>query len=233
MIFVLDIQLRTLKLMRLLLSLFMLLSLHGYSQWKDYLIGIKGDTLNKVDFKGQKQGKWVNHVDEIRGEPGFEEEGEFRNNRKEGFWRVYSLNGDLLGIENYRWGNKDGVCQYFNNSGALIREEGWRAMNPDKLYDTLEVEDVDHLNEFKTVVVKNEGVAIKHGYWKYYDPSSGMIFKTENYTLGKLDIPKTTIGHDSTSAVSKSLAKPKEVQDFEKKNAGKKKVHVRDGATGY
>jgi hypothetical protein len=30
----------------------------------------------------------------------------------------------------------------------------WRALNPDKLYDTLEIEDIDHLNEYKTVIVK-------------------------------------------------------------------------------
>ena len=33
--------------------------------------------------------------------------------------------------------------------------------------------------------------------------------------------------------ISVSVAKPKEVIEFEKKNAGKKKVKVRDGSTGY
>jgi len=178
-----------------------------------------------------KQGKWVIRTDEVRGEPGLEEEGEFKNNRKEGTWRIYSLQGDLTGLEFYRWGNKDGNCQYFNSSGALIREESWRALNPDKLYDTLEVEDIDHLNEYKTVIVKNEGVAIRHGYWKYYSPATGMIYKTETYTMGKLETAKADPGSDSTKAVSKTMVKPKEVQDFEKKNAGKKKIKYRDGAT--
>ena len=71
------------------------------------------------------------------------------NNRKEGGWRLYTLDGDLAGLENYRWGNKDGVCQYFNKAGALTREEGWRAMNPDKAYDTLEIEDIDNLNHYR------------------------------------------------------------------------------------
>jgi len=219
---------------RFLFLLLLCCSLQGFSQWKSYMIGVKGDTLNKVDYKGQKQGKWVNHFDEVRGEPGFEEEGEYRNDRKEGFWRLYSLSGDLTGIENYRWGNKDGVCQYFARSGALIREESWKALNPDKLYDTLQIEDIDHLDTYKTVIVKNEGAGIKHGTWKYYDPSSGMIIKTEDYTLGKLEVhAKSAVVPDSTSTTAKSVAKPKEVQDFEKKNAGKKKIHVRDGATGY
>ena len=47
--------------------------LRGYAQQlKDYTIGPKGDTLNGVDQQGQKQGKWVNHFDEVRGEPGYE-----------------------------------------------------------------------------------------------------------------------------------------------------------------
>jgi len=217
--------------MRYLLFFLLLVSLNGYSQLKSYIIGVKGDTLNKVDNKGMKQGKWVMHYDGVREEPGFEEEGVYVNNRKEGGWRVYSLEGDLTGLENYRWGNKEGVCQYFNKAGELIREEGWRAMNPDKAYDTLEIEDIDNLNHYRTVIVKNEGVAIKHGAWKFYDPLTGMIIRTETYTLGKRELPKSASTTDSASTVKKSLVKPKEVQEFEKKNAGKKKIRVRDGAT--
>ncbi len=203
----------------------------GFSQAGTYIIGVKGDTLNRVDPKSMKQGKWINHMDEVRGEPGYEEEGEYKNNRKEGTWRIYSLDGDLTGLEFYKWGNKDGLCQYFNPSGALVREENWRALNPDKLYDTLVIEDIDHLNEYKTVIVKNEGVAIRHGLWKYYNSSTGMIYKTETYTMGKLETHKSDPGSDSTKVASKTMVKPKEVQDYEKKNAGKKQIKVRDGET--
>jgi len=219
--------------MRCIICFLLLISLNGYSQPKSYIIGVKGDTLNKVDSKGLRQGKWVIHVDGVREEPGYEEEGEYVNNRKEGGWRLYTLDGDLSGVEFYRWGNKDGVCQYFNPSGQLIREEGWRALNPDKPYDTLEIEDIDNLDHYHTVIVKNNGVAIKHGTWKFYDPTSGMIFKTETYTLGKLETPKASASQDSTATITKAMAKPKEVQDYEKKNAGKKKIKVRDGAVGY
>lgn len=206
-------------------------ALKGFCQSGTFTIGVKGDTLNKTDSKGFKQGKWINRMDEVRGEPGYEEEGEYKNGRKEGPWRIYSLQGDLTGFELYRWGNKDGNCQYFNASGALVREETWRALNPDKQYDTLEIEDIDHLNEFKTVIVKNEGVAIKHGMWKFYDPSSGMIVRTETYTMGKLETHKQDATSDSTKTANKTLVKPKEVQDYEKKNSGKKKIRVRDGQT--
>jgi hypothetical protein len=216
---------------RLLILLILFLSYRGFSQAGSFIIGVKGDTLNKVDAKNLKQGKWVVRTDEVRGEPGYEEEGQFKNNRKEGTWRIYSLQGDLTGLEFYRWGNKDGNCQYFNASGALVREESWRALNPDKLYDTLEIEDIDHLNEYKTVIVKNEGVAIRHGQWKFYDPSTGMINKIQTYTMGKLETAKSGPASDSTKVASKTMVKPKEVQDYEKKNAGKKKIKVRDGAT--
>jgi hypothetical protein len=214
-----------------LFFIFVMAGTTAFSQPGSYIIGVKGDTLNKVDSKSMKQGKWVVRVDEVRGEPGYEEEGVFKNNRKEGTWRIYSLQGDLTGLEFYRWGNKDGVCQYFNSSGSLVREESWRALNPEKLYDTLVIEDIDHLNEYKTVIVKNEGVAIRHGQWKFYDPSTGMINKIQTYTMGKLEMPKTVPADDSTNVASKTMVKPKEVQDYEKKNAGKKKIKVRDGET--
>ena len=215
--------------MRYIFVLLLLISFSAYPQCKIYTLGAKGDTLNCVDKKDLKQGKWLIHHDEVRGEPGFEEEGEYKESRKEGVWRQYSLMGDLIGVEFYKWGNKDGVCKYYAPSGELLREESWKALNPDKPYDTLEIEDIDHLNQYKTVIVKNEGVAIKHGTWKYYDPSTGTVYKTETYTVGKLEIPTETAKNTTTDS-AKSKIIPKEVLDYQKKNAGKKKIKVRDGS---
>ena len=53
--------------------------INGHAQLKDYTISAKGDTINGLNQKGEKQGKWVIHVDEVRGEPGYEEEGLFKN----------------------------------------------------------------------------------------------------------------------------------------------------------
>jgi len=203
-----------------------LVSLGGYSQQlKDYTIGPHGDTLNGMDQKAQKQGKWVNHFDEVRGEPGYEEEGIYKNDRKEGVWRLFSLQGDLIGLEVYKWGNKNGVCQYFGINGTLLREETWLALNPYKLYDTLAIEDIDHPDHYKTVILKNEGVAIKDGVWKYFDPMTGTVARTENWDLGKLKKSQATQRAlpDSMQAV----AKPKEVLDFEKK-AAKHKIKYQD-----
>jgi antitoxin component YwqK of YwqJK toxin-antitoxin module len=205
-------------------------SLSTMAQWKDYkLINDGKDTINRIDQHGVKQGEWVVHVESLRGEPGFEEEGVFENNRKEGEWRVFNLMGDLIGIEHYRWGNKDGIAQYFDINGALRMEQAWKALNPDKAYDTIMVEDVDKLDSYHEVVVKNEGASLKHGTWKYYDAASGTVVRTENYMLGKLE-------QDNSSAVvdpseKKSVPKPKEVMDFEKKAKGKKKIRYQDGST--
>jgi hypothetical protein len=222
--------------MRWILILSILISFNGYSQWSSYIIGIKGDTLNCVDKAGLRQGRWVVRYDEVRGEKGYEEEGIYVDGKKEGLWRQYSLEGDLIAAENYRWGNKNGVCQYYTRNGELLREEGWRAVNPLNPYDTVEVADweKDPLGLItKTVVVKLEGSSVKHGQWKYYEPQTGYVVKTETYVLGTLDNgPKKDLTNVEDPEKKKQVAKPKEVLDFEKKNSGKKKIKVRDGSTG-
>ena len=72
--------------MRLIFLSLLLISINSYSQWKGYEIGAKGDTLDCIDKNNLKQGKWVLHYDELRSEPGFEEEGEYKDGRKEGTW---------------------------------------------------------------------------------------------------------------------------------------------------
>ncbi len=222
--------------MRLLLFVCLFFSATAHAQLKEYTIGVNGDTLNGVDKNGKKQGKWVIHYDEVRGEPGYEEEGVYVNDRREGSWKKYTLMGIQFALENYRWGFKDGLSQYFNINGDVVKEESWRAFNPDKVYDTIEVEDVDKPDHYNNVIIKNEGSSIKNGIWKYYDPATGFITKTEFWRLGQLEknnnplagAASKTMGTDSTAAVK---VKPKEVLEFEKKNAGKKKVKVRDGST--
>jgi antitoxin component YwqK of YwqJK toxin-antitoxin module len=215
--------------MRCLYIVLLLVTTTGFAQWKDFTLTSKGDTLNRLDMQGRKQGPWKNRFESVRGEPGYEEEGYYENNRKVGEWRLFSLVGDLVGVEHYKWGLKDGNCQYFTNQGELRLEQSWVAFNPDKEYDTLTIEDPDKFDTYRTVVVKNEGAAIRHGVWKYYDPTTGSIVKSERYTLGKLEEEAKTA---TAAPEKKAVPKPKEVLDFEKKNSGKKKVKYRDGSTG-
>lgn len=201
-------------------------------------MGANGDTLNIVDSKGLKQGKWTIHRDPLRGEPGYEEEGRYVNDHKEGTWRRYNLMDDLVAIENYRWGNKNGICRYFTMAG-MEREESWRAINPNKTYDTIDVADLKDPNKYERVIVKNEGSSLRHGTWKYYYPPTGKLIGSEAYFLDQLQEPGAEnpglalpkVGADTTKAKPIEKPKPKEVLEFEKKTSGKKNK-VRDGRTG-
>lgn len=215
--------------MRSILFVFLLFSVSSFAQWKDYKLTSKGDTLNRIDKLDRRWGPWKIHYDEVRGEPGYEEEGWYEKNLKEGEWRLYSLQGDLVGIEYYKWGMKDSVCRYFTKNGELMAEQWWKAFNPAKQYDTFEVEDPDKLDHYHTVIVKNEGAAVKNGVWKYYDPATGAVVRTEVYELGKLEQSKQAA---AAPPEKKTIAKPKEVLDFEKKASGRKKVKYADGSTG-
>jgi hypothetical protein len=223
--------------MRWMLLVALFISTGSYAQLQSYIIGVKGDTLNRVDKNGKKQGPWIIKVEGLRGEPGYDEEGEFKNDKKEGAWRKYTSIGDLLAIEKYRWGFKDGYSNYYNLSGELVRTEGWMALDPEKEYDTIDVENVDAPNTFTRMVIKNEGASLKHGNWKYYEPATGFVNKTEFWHVGKLenssDDDKKKENKEEVEGNVKKKVKPKEVLDFEKKNSGKKKIKVRDGSVGY
>jgi antitoxin component YwqK of YwqJK toxin-antitoxin module len=198
------------------------------AQYKTYKLSANGDTLNAIDKKGLKQGKWLLHVDELRGEPGYAEEGIFVNDKREGRWRKYNLNSDLIAIENYKYGGKDGLSQYYTPLGEMVREENWRAYNPDAPYDTIAVYGTGSNEILSYKIVKAEQYSVKDGNWTYYDPTTGRILKSEKYDRGHLLAePKSEV----VTGDPKKITKPAEVLEYEKKNSGKKKVKVRDGQT--
>ncbi len=232
--------------MRLLFLLFIFISISGNAQWKSYVLSPKGDTLNRIDKKTMKQGPWSAHVDDLRGERGFEEEGFYENDVKEGTWKKYSLEGVKIAEESYRWGKLNGKQYYFTYGGGLMREESWRAIDPSVAFDTVAVYDVkDPSKVIDYAIIKNDGVAVKHGKWTYYDPIQGTVEATENYIMNKLQTDNGLVssddirpidvskGRSKSDTTSKTAVKPKEVLDFEKKNSGKKKIKNRDGETGY
>jgi len=231
--------------MRWLLLPLILISTGVFSQCKTYRLLSDGDTLNCVDMKNMKQGKWVIHVNELRGEPGFEEEGVLKDDQREGRWRRYSLSGDLLAIENYRWGNKDGIQQYFS-MGSIEHEESWKAIDPQKKYDTIFVPDLYDPYKVDRKIFKVNTYSMKNGVWKYYMPGSQSLIKTETYIYDSLSVPKPEMAEKKKSSAVEILTgndsipalfvdpkqKPQHVIDFEKKNAKKKRVKLRDGKTG-
>lgn len=210
------------------------------AQCISYKLSDRGDTLNCIDKNGVKQGPWLEVVAELRGNPGYEDEGVYKNGKKEGLWRRYSLQGDVISMENYSWGLKNGKSQYFSILG-IEREESWWAIDPKQKFDTLEVPDLYVDGNYRTVIVPNEGRSMKHGTWIVYDPLTGRIQQTEEYlrdsavgVLGSMGISNVKTKEASGEVPQpKKVEKPAVVQEWEKKNSGKKKVVVRDGSTGY
>jgi hypothetical protein len=201
-------------------------------QYKEYKIGPNGDTINAVRQDGKKVGKWVIKVEELRGEPGYEEEGMYKNGEKDGYWRKYSTQGDLIGVEHYLLGGKDGLQQYFTYLGDLIREENWKGYNPDAPYDTVAVYGMDNNEVIDFKLVKAEPYSVKNGEWRYYEAGSGRLIKVEqwaNNNLVKPNEPKKEVVENSEK--KKEVKKTPEMLEWEKKNSNKKKA-LRDGRTG-
>ena len=216
------------RMIKLNLVLFFLLINHIlFSQdWADYSLTPKGDTINRIDQKKMRQGPWSVRYDEVRGEPGYEEEGYFIDNKKNGSWLRYSLMGDLIAREFYKWGYRDGKQQYYTTMGDLQREESWKSVNPDNPYDTIVVPDIDHPDMLIEKVIKHESAEVKNGKWIYYNTSTGDVVKTEFYIFGQLDKKNSTPLPGSTPAeqaqsqsqlVPAKPALPKAVQEYKKK----------------
>src|SRR3569833_1088402 len=122
--------------MRWLVIAALFISVQAAAQCKTYMIGVHHDTLNRTDYSDNKQGKWVVHVASKHGEPGYEEEGVIKDNKKEGPRRRYTLQGDLLAIVNYNYGYKNCLCYYFD-MWLLEHEDCLIATYPYNPYDTV------------------------------------------------------------------------------------------------
>lgn len=207
---------------------------NGFAQYQSYKLNANNDTINRVTKAGVKEGEWVISMPELRGEPGYEEEGIFKKGVKEGIWRKYTTQGDLLAVENYFNGGKHGLQQYFNFIGGLEREESWKGYNPDAPYDTIPVYGTgsNEIVEFK--IVKAMQYSVKDGEWKYYDPNTGELLRTENWSINV--IVKSPKKSTSTAVVvdqpeKKEVKKTAQMLEWEKKNRGKKGA-IRSGETG-
>lgn len=207
--------------------------INGKAQYKDFILSPKGDTLNAIDKKGMKQGKWVITVAELRGEPGYDEEGFYKDDKKTGTWRRYNSNGDIIAVENYRFGGKDGLQQYFSFLGNLEKEEEWRGYNPDAPYDTIPIYGTGSNEIIDYKIVKAEQYSVPHGEWRFYD-AGGRLIRSERYDRG-FPIKDKPVKEEvvTTAEKPKEKVKTKEILEYEKKYSKKKRAHMeRDGRTG-
>jgi hypothetical protein len=203
-----------------------------YAQYKSFDLTVDGDTVNAVNKDGLKCGMWVNRVEELRGEPGFEEEGKYVNGQKDGFWKIFSLQGDLIGVERYKMGGKDGVQRYFTNLGDLIREENWLGYDPQDPYDTIPIYG-DGSNEVLSYkIVKAEPYSVKDGEWKFFEPGTGNLIRKETWDRNRLVSPQQDRRKKQEYVKPNGIEKTDEMKDWDKKNRGKKGAY-RDGAVGF
>ncbi|MBU3714387.1 MAG: hypothetical protein FGM46_05495, partial [Ferruginibacter sp.] len=107
------------------------------AQYKAYEISVKGDTINATDLNGNMVGKWVSKKYELNDDYAYEEEGVYVEGKKHGYWRKYSETGDLLAIEQFNMGEKEGLQKYFNFIGLLEREENWKIFKPNHEFDSI------------------------------------------------------------------------------------------------
>ncbi len=148
-----------------------------------------GDTINKVDSKNIKHGKWVIEHEARYEEEGTLEAGSFENGFRAGNWKTYTMQGNLLSDENYKKGLKDGEARYYED-GSLICVGNYLALNAKQLYDTVLVEDAE-TNELRPVRIRTDVGSVRHGYWTFYEPQTKAIKRIIEYQVDEVVYDKT------------------------------------------
>ncbi|MBK7762735.1 MAG: hypothetical protein IPI46_05095 [Bacteroidetes bacterium] len=132
-----------------------------------------GDTINRLDSKNNRHGKWMAEYPAHHEEPAYIEIGNYVQGAKQGLWQSYYTNGILISEVNYKNNLKDGEARYYDESGLLCIGH-YLALNAKYEFDTVYVEQVDK-DELKPMVVKTDVGSIRHGSWTYYEPPSREI----------------------------------------------------------
>jgi hypothetical protein len=144
-----------------------------------YEILENGDTINRLDNKNRKEGKWLIVNKGGYGEEDFIELGTYDHNIKMGTWKSYTMNGVIISQEYYKQGNKSGEAKYYDD-GMLYCVGNYLALRSLYDYDTIMVEDPITGIE-KPVVIKTDVGSVRHGFWTYYDPPSKEVKKVVEY----------------------------------------------------
>lgn len=148
-------------------------------------IVIPTDSINQVDKNNKKQGFWhfkdKQTLDDLFP---YTEYGYYSDDRKTGPWVRIDSYGRLKSIETYFKGALSGKVQYFDK-GQLHIEGHFLNFDPDKKIDTVTV--VDPITELiERVPIETSRGSMRHGVWKYYDPVTGQLLRTEIYQVDDL-----------------------------------------------
>ncbi|MGX5816788.1 toxin-antitoxin system YwqK family antitoxin [Chitinophaga lutea] len=146
-------------------------------------VSASAQDVNKTDAKKRKQGPWVEQVESIRGEPGYSWEGVYKNDRKEGVWKKYTINGDLMAEETFLQGALQGLCKYYYPNGKISATGQMIAIDLEGQKDTVVTIDPVSGEESLMEVVR-KGNSVRQGEWRLYDEDGNMV--RETYERGEL-----------------------------------------------
>lgn len=144
---------------------------------------------NRYDDKKRKTGPWVEMVESVRGEPGYSWEGEYKAGKKEGVWKKFTVNGDVLAEETFKNGALDGLCKYYYPDGKVSAVGMMLAVDLDGQKDTVLVVD-PVTGEEKFTEITRKGNSVRQGEWRLYDEDGTMM--KETYERG--EISKSEMG---------------------------------------
>jgi antitoxin component YwqK of YwqJK toxin-antitoxin module len=143
-----------------------------------------GDTINKLDNKNRKWGKWLIVNKGGYGEEDFMELGSFDDDVRTGVWKSYTMNGTIISQEFFKQGNKSGEARYYDD-GFLFCVGNYLALRSKYDYDTIMVEDPNTGME-KPVILKSDVGSVRHGFWTYYNTPTTDVKKVLEYQVDEV-----------------------------------------------
>lgn len=166
-------------------------------QVMSYEILENGDTINRIDQKKRKLGKWLIINKGGYGEEDFIELGFFQDDTRTGVWKTYTMDGVIVSQEFYKQGNKSGEAKYYDE-GKLYCAGNYLALRSKYDYDTIMVED-PLTEQFRPVIIKTDVGSVRHGFWTYYDPQTAEVRRVVEYQADEMIYEKEyTAKVDST-----------------------------------
>ncbi|MBK7690941.1 MAG: hypothetical protein IPJ31_07430 [Bacteroidetes bacterium] len=143
-----------------------------------------GDTINKLDTKNRKWGRWLLINKGGYGEEDYMEFGSFDDDVRTGVWKTYTMNGTIISQEFFKQGNRSGEARYYDD-GYLFCVGNYLALRSKYEYDTIMVEDPNTGLE-KPVILKSDVGSVRHGFWTYYNTPTTDVKKVLEYQIDEV-----------------------------------------------
>jgi antitoxin component YwqK of YwqJK toxin-antitoxin module len=105
---------------------------YGYAQPQSYELDPSNgkDSINIIDFKGLKQGRWIifgkSKPNTCYQPTSKVEEGKYTDNRKNGIWKEYYCNGNTKNKITFQNGRPDGYAIMYHENGKIAEEGTWK-----------------------------------------------------------------------------------------------------------